>query len=72
MRFSTEVGVRPMIETFPLAEANAGFDKMMNSTVNFRAVVTMDWVRTALDAIARCMDPISYTVAVVRARPRAF
>jgi hypothetical protein len=31
-----------MIETFPLAEAVAGFDKMVNSTVKFRAVVTMD------------------------------
>jgi D-arabinose 1-dehydrogenase-like Zn-dependent alcohol dehydrogenase len=42
LRFSMEVGVRPMIEKFPLAEAVAGFDKMMNSTVKFRAVVTMD------------------------------
>jgi D-arabinose 1-dehydrogenase-like Zn-dependent alcohol dehydrogenase len=41
LRFSTEVGVRPMIETFALDNAVAGFDKMMNSTVNFRAVVTM-------------------------------
>jgi D-arabinose 1-dehydrogenase-like Zn-dependent alcohol dehydrogenase len=36
-----EVGVRPMIETFPLADAPAGFDKMMNATVKFRAVLTM-------------------------------
>jgi D-arabinose 1-dehydrogenase-like Zn-dependent alcohol dehydrogenase len=34
-------GVKPIIETFPLADAVAGFDKMMNSTVKFRAVVTM-------------------------------
>jgi D-arabinose 1-dehydrogenase-like Zn-dependent alcohol dehydrogenase len=41
LRFSMEAGVRPMIETFPLAEAAAGFEKMMNATVNFRAVLTM-------------------------------
>lgn len=41
LRFSMEAGVKPMIETFPLAEAVKGFDKMMNSTVKFRAVVTM-------------------------------
>jgi D-arabinose 1-dehydrogenase-like Zn-dependent alcohol dehydrogenase len=42
LRFSMEVGVRPMIETFPLADAAIGFDKMMNATVNFRAVLTMN------------------------------
>ncbi len=41
LRFSMETGVRPMIETFPLAEAATAFDKMMNATVNFRAVLTM-------------------------------
>ncbi len=41
LRFSAETGVRPMIETFPLAEAAKGFDKMMDSTVHFRAVLTM-------------------------------
>lgn len=41
LRFSLEHGIKPMIETFPLAEATAGFDKMMNASVKFRAVVTM-------------------------------
>jgi D-arabinose 1-dehydrogenase-like Zn-dependent alcohol dehydrogenase len=42
LRFSNENGVRPMIETFPLAQAATAFDKMMNSTVHFRAVLTMN------------------------------
>ena len=41
LSFSIEAGVRPMIETFPLADAATAFDKMMNATVNFRAVLTM-------------------------------
>jgi D-arabinose 1-dehydrogenase-like Zn-dependent alcohol dehydrogenase len=41
LRFSMEVGVRPMIETFALAEAAVGFEKMINATVNFRAVLMM-------------------------------
>ena len=42
LRFSSDNGVKPMIETFPLAQAGTAFDKMMNSTVHFRAVLTMD------------------------------
>jgi D-arabinose 1-dehydrogenase-like Zn-dependent alcohol dehydrogenase len=42
LQASMERGVKPIIETFPLAEAVAGFDKMMNATVRFRAVVTMN------------------------------
>ncbi len=41
LRFSSDNGVKPMIETFPLAQAATAFDKMMNSTVHFRAVLTM-------------------------------
>lgn len=34
-------GIRPMIEKFPLAKAQEAFQKMMDSTVHFRAVLTM-------------------------------
>jgi D-arabinose 1-dehydrogenase-like Zn-dependent alcohol dehydrogenase len=42
LQVSMDRGVKPIIETFALADAVAGFDKMMNSTVKFRAVVTMN------------------------------
>ena len=38
--FSMQTGVHPMIETFPLDQVNSAFDKMMNSEVRFRAVLT--------------------------------
>jgi D-arabinose 1-dehydrogenase-like Zn-dependent alcohol dehydrogenase len=39
MRFALQTGVRPMIETFPLAQANEAFEKMMSGKVRFRAVL---------------------------------
>ena len=41
LRFSALTGVRPMIETMPLAEAQAAFDKMMSGDARFRMVLTM-------------------------------
>jgi D-arabinose 1-dehydrogenase-like Zn-dependent alcohol dehydrogenase len=41
LRFSSLSGVRPMIETFPLAKAAEAFDRMMTGKVRFRAVLTM-------------------------------
>ena len=41
MSFSALADVRPRVETFPLAEANAGYAKMMENQVRFRAVLTM-------------------------------
>ncbi len=41
LQVSMDPGVKPIIETFALADAVAGLDNMMNSTVKFRAVVTM-------------------------------
>jgi propanol-preferring alcohol dehydrogenase len=32
-------GVRPSVEEFPLEEAATAFDRMMSSTVHFRAVL---------------------------------
>jgi len=41
LRFSALTGVRPMIETVPLAQAPAAFDKMMSGDARFRMVLTM-------------------------------
>lgn len=40
MRFSALEGVRPMIETLPLAEAQKAYDKMMSGDARFRMVIT--------------------------------
>jgi D-arabinose 1-dehydrogenase-like Zn-dependent alcohol dehydrogenase len=42
LRFSALTGVRPMIETMPLAEVQAAYDKMMSGAARFRMVLTMD------------------------------
>jgi D-arabinose 1-dehydrogenase-like Zn-dependent alcohol dehydrogenase len=41
MAFAAKHGVRPMVETFPLAEAPKAFEAMMQGTVRFRAVIEM-------------------------------
>ncbi len=41
LRFSALTGVRPTIETMPLAEAQAAYDKMMAGDARFRMVLTM-------------------------------
>jgi D-arabinose 1-dehydrogenase-like Zn-dependent alcohol dehydrogenase len=40
--FSVLSGVRPMIETVPLAEAQAAYDKMMSGAARFRMVIVHD------------------------------
>lgn len=42
MEFSVLTDVTPMIETFPLDQIDEAYDKMMNSDVHFRAVLTVD------------------------------
>ena len=42
LRFSALTGVRPTIETLPLAEAQAAYDRMMGGDARFRMVLTMD------------------------------
>jgi D-arabinose 1-dehydrogenase-like Zn-dependent alcohol dehydrogenase len=42
LRFSALTGVRPTIETMPLSEAQAAYDKMMSGNARFRMVLTMD------------------------------
>jgi alcohol dehydrogenase, propanol-preferring len=39
MRFSALTGIKPKIETFPLEEAEAAFNKVMSNKVRFRAVL---------------------------------
>jgi D-arabinose 1-dehydrogenase-like Zn-dependent alcohol dehydrogenase len=42
MRFSALAGVHPMIETFPLAEVNAAYRRMIGNKARFRVVLTME------------------------------
>jgi len=37
--FSALTGIAPMIETFPLSEANAAYDRMINNEARFRVVL---------------------------------
>ena len=39
MRFSTLTGVKPMIETYPLAKAAEAYDRMMSGKARFRVVL---------------------------------
>ena len=41
LRFSELTGVRPMIETFPLAKADEAYARMMSGKAQFRVVLTM-------------------------------
>jgi D-arabinose 1-dehydrogenase-like Zn-dependent alcohol dehydrogenase len=42
LNFSVLAGVRPMIETYPLARAAEAYDRMMSGHARFRVVLTMD------------------------------
>lgn len=42
LRFCVLNGIRPMIETFPLAKADEAYDKMMSNQVRFRSVLLCD------------------------------
>jgi D-arabinose 1-dehydrogenase-like Zn-dependent alcohol dehydrogenase len=39
--FSVMTGIRPMIETFPLAKAAEAYERMMSGKARFRVVLTM-------------------------------
>ncbi len=41
LRFAADTGVRPMVETFPLAQANDALARMQSGAARFRAVLTM-------------------------------
>jgi D-arabinose 1-dehydrogenase-like Zn-dependent alcohol dehydrogenase len=40
MKFAVLTGVRPMIETFPLEQAQAAYDRMISGAARFRVVLT--------------------------------
>lgn len=42
MQFSAMTGVRPMIETFPLAKAAEGYERMISGKARFRVVLTIN------------------------------
>ncbi|MFP3605968.1 alcohol dehydrogenase [Paraburkholderia sp. SIMBA_053] len=42
LAFAKLQNIRPMIETFPLEQAQAAYDRMMRADVRFRAVLVMD------------------------------
>jgi D-arabinose 1-dehydrogenase-like Zn-dependent alcohol dehydrogenase len=41
LRFAALTGVRPMIETMPLAEAQAATERMLSGRARFRVVLTV-------------------------------
>ena len=45
--FSLFAGVRPIVEEFPLERAGEAYEKMMSSTVHFRAVLCPTLAPTA-------------------------
>ena len=42
LRFSALTGVRPMVETMPLSQAEAAYGRMMSGDARFRMVLTMN------------------------------
>lgn len=42
LRFAARTGVRPMIETYPLEQAAAGYEQMISGKARFRVVITTD------------------------------
>jgi D-arabinose 1-dehydrogenase-like Zn-dependent alcohol dehydrogenase len=42
LAFAARMGVRPIIETFPLADAQAAFERMMSGKARFRAVLAVE------------------------------
>jgi len=41
LRFAELMGVRPMIEKYPLTKAAEGYDRMLSGKAEFRVVLTM-------------------------------
>ncbi|HHT8830158.1 alcohol dehydrogenase [Burkholderia cenocepacia] len=50
LAFARLQNVRPMIETFPLEQAQAAYDRMMRADVRFRAVLTMNYASNGASA----------------------
>jgi alcohol dehydrogenase/propanol-preferring alcohol dehydrogenase len=43
LSFSAQAGALPEVETFPLAEAEAAYDRMIDNEARFRAVLTIEY-----------------------------
>jgi len=41
LNFCAITGIRPMVETFPLEQAAAAYDRMLSGKARFRVVLTM-------------------------------
>jgi D-arabinose 1-dehydrogenase-like Zn-dependent alcohol dehydrogenase len=41
LRFAALTGVRPVVETMPLSEAEQAFERMMSGQARFRVVLTV-------------------------------
>ena len=42
LAFAAQTGIRPRVETYPLAEVEKAFARMAEGKVRFRSVLTMD------------------------------
>jgi D-arabinose 1-dehydrogenase-like Zn-dependent alcohol dehydrogenase len=42
LQFCARTGIRPMVETFPLGQASAAYERMLSGKARFRAVLTME------------------------------
>ncbi len=42
LEFSAMTGTKPMIETYPLEQANEAFEQMISNRARFRVVLTME------------------------------
>lgn len=42
IRFAVQAGIKPLVETFPLEQAEAAYERMMSNQARFRVVLTMD------------------------------
>jgi D-arabinose 1-dehydrogenase-like Zn-dependent alcohol dehydrogenase len=42
LQFSALTGLRPMIETYPLAKAAEAYERMISGKARFRVVITMN------------------------------
>jgi D-arabinose 1-dehydrogenase-like Zn-dependent alcohol dehydrogenase len=42
LNFCARTGIHPMVETFPLAQAAAGYERMLSGKARFRVVLTMN------------------------------
>lgn len=47
IRFAVQAGIKPLVETFPLEQAEQAYARMMSNQARFRVVLTMDHLHAA-------------------------